>query len=103
VALEAATMDRRRFCTRRTSECRRPGVRLRIELDRAAEVTATVTKRRRGRFRRFGSVDFGERDSGEHTLRFTRTEARRLLRPGRYKLTLRVGDVRRAFTFSVTR
>jgi plastocyanin len=102
-ALRSATMTRRRFCTRRSDECRRPGVRLRVELDRDAEVLATVTKRRDGRYRRFGTVDFGERDAGTHALRFRRTEAGRLLRPGRYRLTLRVGDRTMTFSFRVVR
>jgi hypothetical protein len=80
------------FCTRRGPRCRRPGVRLRIDLARAAAVTGSLTRRgQRGRARRFGRVDLGTVPAGPRTLRFSRTATGRRLTAGRYTLRLRIG------------
>jgi plastocyanin len=88
------------FCTRRSRRCRRPGVRVRIDLSRPARVAGRLT--RRGR--RFGRVDLGTVPAGPRTLRFSRTAAGRRLSPGRYALALRVEDgARRTLRFRVRR
>ena len=85
----------RRFCVRR---CRRPGVRIEIELTRPATVAGTLT--RRGR--RFGRVRLGTVPAGPRTLRFSRTAAGRRLIPGRYALALTIdGTIRRTLRFRV--
>jgi plastocyanin len=73
----------RSFCVRRGPTCRRPGVRVRIDLSGAARVRGVL--RRGGR--RFGRVDFGTVPAGPRTLRFRRTTAGRRLAAGRYVLT----------------
>jgi plastocyanin len=83
------------FCIRRSRTCRRPGVRLRIDLSRAATVTGTLRRRPpRGarRARRFGRVSLGTVAAGARTLRFSRTAGGRRLTPGRYTLALTIGD-----------
>jgi plastocyanin len=75
-----------RFCARRGPNCRRPGVRLRIDLSAPARVTGVLKRRAK----RFGRVDFGTVAAGERTLRLRRTSAGKRLRPGRYSLALRV-------------
>jgi hypothetical protein len=72
------------FCSRRSRACRRPGVALRIDLSAPAHVRGKL--RRRGR--RAGRVDLGTVPAGLHTERFGRR-----LKPGRYKLALRAGDL----------
>jgi hypothetical protein len=91
------------FCTRRTTTCRRPGVRLRIDLSAAARVTGTLSRRARpgARFRRFGSLDFGRVAAGPRTLSFTRTKAGRRLTLGRYKLALKAAGASRSLAFRV--
>ena len=80
-----------RFCARRGPGCRRPGVRLRIDLSAPARVTGVL----RRRAKRFGRVDFGTVAAGPQTLRFRRTAAGERLVPGRYSLAVRVdGDAR---------
>jgi plastocyanin len=75
-----------RFCARRGPRCRRPGVRLRIDLSAPARVTGVLKRRAK----RFGRVDFGTVAAGPRTLRLRRTTAGKRLRPGRYSLALRV-------------
>jgi hypothetical protein len=88
------------FCTRRSRRCRRPGVRIRIDLSRPAQVNGTLA--RRGR--RFGRVDLGTVPAGPRTLRFSRNAAGRRLEPGRYALALTVEDgARRTLRFRVRR
>ena len=77
--LRAAT-----FCSRRSRACRRPGVALRIDLTVAAHVRGTL---KRGR-RNAGRLDFRTVPAGPRTVRFGRA-----LKPGRYTLRLRVGDL----------
>ena len=91
------------FCTRRTATCRRPGVRLRIDLSAAAPVTGTVFRRaRRGApFRRFGSLDFGRVAAGPRTLSFTRTKAGRRLTAASYRLALKAAGSTRTVSFRV--
>jgi len=83
------------FCTKRSRTCRRPGVRVRIDLSRAATVTGTLRRRPlRGarRARGFGRVHLGTVPAGARTVRFSRTRSGRRLTPGRYTLALTVGD-----------
>ena len=89
----------KRACMR----CRRPGVRLRIDLSAPADVRGTLRRRAPGarRYKAFGSVRFGRVAAGPRTLKFTRTAAGRRLRLGRYTLALRAGDARRTLTFRV--
>ena len=84
----------REACVRRGPRCRRPGVRLRIDLSAPADVRGTLRRRAPGarRFQAFGSVRFGRVAAGPRTLKFTRTAAGRRLRPGRYSLALRAGE-----------
>jgi plastocyanin len=79
------------FCTKRARRCRQPGVRVRIDLSRAARVTGTLTRRTAPRGR-FGRLDFGSVDAGARTLRFSTNAAGRRLAPGRYTLVVRVED-----------
>jgi len=81
------------FCVRRGPACRRPDVRLRIDLSRPARVSGALRRRPpRGKApaRRFGRVDFGTVPAGPRTLRFRRTAAGRRLTAGRYALTVTV-------------
>jgi len=98
--LEVRTLrtDGRRFCARRSRRCRRPGVRIEIDLSRPATVAGTLT--RRGR--RFGRVRLGTVAAGARTLRFTRTATGRRLVAGRFALALTIdGTVRRTLRFRV--
>ena len=83
--------------------CRRPGVRLRIDLSAPADVRGTLRRRAPGasRFKLFGRVRFGRVAAGPRTLRFTRTADGKRLRPGRYTLALRAGEARRTLRFRV--
>jgi plastocyanin len=88
--VEAAT-----FCTKRGPRCRRPGVRVKIDLSQPAAVSGTLARRPlRGRAKasRFGRVNFGTVAAGMRTLRFTRNSAGRRLTAGRYSLNLTIGD-----------
>jgi plastocyanin len=76
----------RSFCVRRGPACRRPGVRLDIDLSGAARVSGVL----RRRARRFGQVDFGTVPAGPRTLRFQRTSAGKRLSAGRYTLAVAV-------------
>jgi plastocyanin len=84
VALAAGT-----FCARRGPGCKRPGVRLRIDLSAPARVTGVL----RRRAKRFGRVDLGTVAAGPRTLRFQRTTSGKRLAPGRYALALSVDGV----------
>lgn len=75
-----------RFCARRGPKCRRPGVRLRIDLATPARVTGVLKRRAK----RFGYVRFGTVAAGPRTLRFQRTSSGKRLKVGRYSLALRV-------------
>ena len=79
-------LDGTTFCTKRSRRCRRPGVRIRIDLSRAAPVNGTLSKRGR----RFGRLDLGTVPAGPRTMKFSRSAAGRRLTAGRYALSLRV-------------
>jgi plastocyanin len=82
------------FCTRRGPKCRRPGVKLRIDLSQPAVVTGTLARRPpRGnvRAKRFGRVSFGTVAAGMRTLTFTKSAAGKRLSAGRYRLELTIG------------
>jgi plastocyanin len=74
------------FCTKRGPKCRKPGVKVRIDLSQPAAVTGTLKRRTKG----YGRVDFGTVAAGPRTLRFTRNAAGRRLKAGRYKLRLTI-------------
>jgi plastocyanin len=83
-----------RFCAR----CKRPGVRLRIDLSAPARVTGVL----RRRAKRFGRVDFGTVAAGPRTLRLRRTTGGKQLVAGRYSLAVRVdGAAVRTLRFRV--
>jgi plastocyanin len=98
-ALEVRTLrtDGQTFCTKRGPRCRRPGVRVRIDLSAAAPVAGTLSRRAR----RFGRVSFGTVNAGARTLRFTRTSSGKRLTAGRYRLALTIGSERRTLRFRV--
>jgi hypothetical protein len=77
------------FCVRRGPRCRRPGVRLRIDLTRAARVTG-VLRRGTAPARRFGRVAFGTVPAGPRTLTFQRTKGGKRLQAGRYTLAAQI-------------
>jgi plastocyanin len=82
------------FCTRRGPKCRRPGVKLRIDLSQPAVVTGTLARRPpRGnvRAKRFGRVSFGTVAAGMRTLKFTKNAAGKRLTAGRYRFELTIG------------
>ena len=82
------------FCTRRGPKCRRPGVKLRIDLSQPAAVTGTLSRRPpRGnvRAKSFGRVSFGTVAAGIRTLKFTKNAAGKRLTAGRYRLELTIG------------
>lgn len=102
--IESLSLLARRACTRRGRRCRRPGVRLRINLSKPARVTGTLKRRAltgRGRARGYGNLDFGTISAERQVLRFTRTRSRRRLSPGRYTLTIRAGQDSRLLRFTV--
>jgi plastocyanin len=78
-----------RFCARRGPDCKRPGVRIRIDLSAPARVTGVLKRRAK----RFGRVDFGSVAAGPRTLRFQRTSSGKRLRAGRYSLAVSVDGV----------
>ena len=92
-----------RACVRRGPRCRRPGVRLRIDLSAPADVRGTLRRRAPGarRFTRFGALRVRGVAAGPRILRFTRTAAGRRLRPGRYALALRAAGTTRTLRFRV--
>jgi plastocyanin len=81
------------FCTKRGPKCRRPGVKVRIDLSRPADVSGALSRRPPGgtRARRFGRVDFGTVAAGMRTLKFTKNAAGKRLTAGRYTLKLTIG------------
>jgi plastocyanin len=82
------------FCTKRSRTCRKPGVRVRIDLSQAAKVAGTLARRpSRGsaKAKRFGRVRFGTVAPGMRTLSFTKTSAGKRLTAGRYTLKLTIG------------
>jgi hypothetical protein len=85
---------RGRFCTRRSARCRRPGVFLLLDLAAPEPVRARGTLRRGSR--RVRSVSLLARPGR----RRVRLPGRRL-KPGRYALTLRAGDITRRVRFRV--
>ena len=86
------------FCVRRGPHCRKPGVRVRIDLSRPAPVAGTLSRRAR----RFGRVDFGTVAAGARKLSFRRTASGRRLTAGRYTLRLRVaGELQPPLRFRV--
>ena len=101
-ALRTATITPK-ACVRRGPRCKRPGVRLRIDLSAPADVRGTLRRKAPGarRFKAFGSVRFGRVAAGPRTLKFTRNAAGRRLLPGRYSLALRAGEARRTLSFRV--
>jgi hypothetical protein len=99
-ALVSVKLRGTRFCTRRSASCRHPGVKVDIELSAPAEVRGKLKRRRGGRYRKFGSLDFGQLPAGPHRLAFKKAGGRRL-KPGRYRLALRAGGERRTLKFRV--
>jgi plastocyanin len=91
------------FCVRRGSGCRRPGVRIRIDLSAPARVSGLLRRRSpSGSSRRFGRVDFGTVPAGPRTLRFRRTASGRRLSAGRYALAVTVdGAAARTLRFRI--
>jgi plastocyanin len=85
VRVHTLALARGTFCAR----CKRPGVRLRIDLSAPARVTGVLKRRAK----RFGRVDFGTVAAGPRTLRLRRTTAGRRLVAGRYSLALSVDAV----------
>jgi len=72
------------FCSTRSRACRRPGVAVRIDLTSEARVRGTF---KRGR-RRAGRINLGIVAAGPRTVRIGRR-----LKPGRYTLRVRVGNL----------
>ena len=102
--LRSLELTATRFCARRSDDCSRPGVRLTIDLSAPAEVDGTVKRRRpSGRYKRFGTVDFGVVDAGPQELAFKRVESGRRLKPGRHKLKLSAAGEKHTLKFRVTR
>jgi plastocyanin len=82
------------FCTKRGSKCRRPGVKVAIDLSQPAAVNGRLARRPlrgKAKAKRFGRVDFGTVAAGMRTLKFTKNTAGRRLTAGRYTLTLTIG------------
>jgi plastocyanin len=84
LAIRTLRVRGRAFCSTRSRACRRPGVALRIDLTAAAHVRGTL---RRGR-RRAGKINLGTVAAGPRTVRIGRR-----LKPGRYTLRVRVGNL----------
>jgi plastocyanin len=92
--LRSLSLAAKSFCIR----CKRPGVRVRIDLTAPARVTGVLKRRAK----RFGRVDFGTVAAGPRTLRFQRTSSGKRLIPGRYSLALSVdGAVAKTLRFRV--
>jgi plastocyanin len=86
------------FCTKRGKRCRKPGVKLRIDLSQPAAVAGRLTRRAKG----YGRVDFGTVAAGPRTLRFSRNASGRRLKAGRYRLELTIaGAAPRTLRFRV--
>jgi plastocyanin len=103
--VRSLTTAAKSFCVRRGPGCRRPGVRLRIDLSAPARVTGVLRRRppRAGApGRRFGRVDFGTVAAGPRTLTFQRTASGKRLTAGRYTLAATVrGAGSRSLSFRV--
>jgi plastocyanin len=102
--LRSARLLRDHFCTRRSRTCKKPGVVLAIDLTAPAAVRGTLKHaalRGRARYRAFGSVSFGQVAAGRRQLVFSRTQAGRLLTPGRYRLALEAAGSTRSLSFRV--
>ena len=89
-----ASATKRRFCTRRSASCPRPGVFLRLSLEAPDPVRVRGTLRRGSR--RVRAVSLRVRPGR----RRVRLPGRRL-KPGRYTLTLRAGAITRRVRFAV--
>lgn len=82
----------------------RGGASVLIELSAPAAVRGALERRSRGRYRAFGTVDFGMVEAGRQRLALRRTAEGRRLTPARYRLRLEVaGAAQRALTFTVPR
>jgi plastocyanin len=102
--IESLALTRPRFCNRRGPRCRRPGVRLRIDLSAPARVKGVLKRRAlngQGKARRFGALDFGTVGAGRRLLRFQRTKSGRRLTRGRYALMIRAGRDSQVLRFKV--
>ena len=91
-----ARATKRRFCTRRSARCRRPGVFLTLEIGATETVRVRGTLRRGTR--RVRTVTLLGRP-GSHRVRLPG----RALKAGRYALTLRAGELTRVVRFRVRR
>ncbi|MEA2135407.1 MAG: Cupredoxin-like domain [Solirubrobacteraceae bacterium] len=89
-----ASPTKRRFCTRRSATCPRPGVFLRLTLGASAPVRVRGTLRRGAK--RVRAVSLRVRP-GSRRVRLPGPR----LKPGRYVLTLRAGDITRRLRFAV--
>ena len=89
-----ARPTKRRFCTRRSATCPRPGVFLRLALGASDPVRVRGTLRRGSR--RVRAVSLRVRP-GSRRVRLPGPR----LRPGSYALTLRAGDITRRVRFAV--
>jgi plastocyanin len=89
-----ARTTKRRFCTRRSATCPRPGVFLRLSLGASEPVRVRGTLRRGAR--RVRAVSLRVRP-GSRRVRLPGPR----LRPGRYALTLRAGAITRRVRFAV--
>jgi plastocyanin len=105
VQVRALTTAATSFCVRRGPACRRPGVRLRIDLSAPARVTGVLRRRPphgKAPARRFGRVDFGTVAAGPRMLAFRRTASGKRLTTGRYTLAATVrGAGTRSLSFRV--
>jgi plastocyanin len=102
--LRSVKVTRTHFCTQRSRACKKPGVVLAIDLSGPTAVTGALTRaplRGGARYRRFGTVDFGQVAAGPRQLRFSRTKSGRRLTPARYKLVLQAAGTTRTLRFRV--
>jgi plastocyanin len=102
--LLSVKVTRTHFCTQRSRTCKKPGVVLAIDLSGPAAVKGALTRaplRGAARYRRFGTVDFGQVAAGKRELRFSRTKTGRRLSPARYKLVLTAAGTTRTLRFRV--
>jgi plastocyanin len=102
--LRSVAVTRDHFCTRRGRTCKKPGVVLSIDLSAPAAVTGALSRaplHGAARYKRFGSVDFGQVAAGKRELRFNRTTAGKRVTPARYKLVLKAAGTTRTLRFRV--
>jgi plastocyanin len=102
--LRSVAFTRDHFCTKRSRTCKKPGVVLSIDLSAPAAVTGTLSRaplHGAARYKRFGSVDFGQVAAGKRELRFNRTAAGKRVTPARYKLVLKAAGTTRTLRFRV--